>query len=166
VLLAAIAALVAVALIGAVVVLGIGRRRQARADLHGVVDTFAFETTLREYLKSAQKDVGLPSAEEGASLELLERYFKEKRLAFPFIVDPATRSELERGRHSLPFYLRVSANDAWGHPFVFRRPGRLHPKGWEIVSFGPNGEDDGGQGDDIVVGADDEPAGALPRSGE
>jgi hypothetical protein len=152
-LFAVIAALGAVALIGAVVVLGIERRRQARAEMDRIVGTFEFETGLRPYIQDAQQKVGLPRAEDGASLEHLQRYFDEKRPRYPFIVDPATRLEFLRVSH--PFFLRVSANDAWGHPFVYRRPGRLHPKGWEIVSFGANGEDDGGMGDDIVVGADD-----------
>ncbi|MEZ0229820.1 MAG: type II secretion system protein GspG, partial [Planctomycetota bacterium] len=44
--------------------------------------------------------------------------------------------------------------DAWGHPIDYRRPGRVHPRGWDLYSFGPNGVDEGGEGDDILVGED------------
>ena len=44
--------------------------------------------------------------------------------------------------------------DAWGHPIVFRLPGVVHRSGWDIYSFGPNGIDEQGQGDDLVIGDD------------
>jgi hypothetical protein len=58
----------------------------------------------------------------------------------------------------------VGDQDPWGHPIVYRRPGPLHPRGWDIYSFGPDGEDDGGRGDDIVIGEDDDaPITVTPR---
>jgi len=43
---------------------------------------------------------------------------------------------------------REVARDAWGHPLVYRPPppGQTVPV---VYSFGPNGEDEGGEGDDI-----------------
>ena len=46
------------------------------------------------------------------------------------------------------------ACDAWGNPIIFRRPGFVHPKGFDLYSVGPNGIDEHGAGDDIVVGDD------------
>jgi hypothetical protein len=45
-------------------------------------------------------------------------------------------------------------HDAWGRELVYRCPGPVHKNGWDLYSLGPNGEDDGGVGDDIGVGAD------------
>jgi hypothetical protein len=44
--------------------------------------------------------------------------------------------------------------DAWGQPLLFRCPGRQHPHGWDLYSVGPNGRDELGSGDDILVGED------------
>ena len=42
---------------------------------------------------------------------------------------------------------RTLALDPWGNPFQYRCS-RDHT--WSIYSFGPNGVDDGGRGDDVV----------------
>jgi len=44
--------------------------------------------------------------------------------------------------------------DAWGHPLVYRCPGRVHRAGWDLSSFGPNGVDDAGRDDDVLTGED------------
>jgi hypothetical protein len=44
--------------------------------------------------------------------------------------------------------------DAWGHAIKFRFPGRVHRHGWDLYSVGPNGIDEQGGGDDILVGED------------
>jgi hypothetical protein len=55
--------------------------------------------------------------------------------------------------------LTPKAFDAWGHPLYYCCPGRVHRHGWDLYSAGPNGVDEQGMGDDIVVGFDmtDEP---------
>jgi hypothetical protein len=52
-----------------------------------------------------------------------------------------------------------SCTDAWGRPFLFRAPGLVHPKGFDLYSTGPNGVDEGGDGDDIVGGGDSQATG-------
>ncbi len=42
------------------------------------------------------------------------------------------------------------ADDAWGRPIRYRSPGRRER--WEFSSLGADGEDDEGEGDDLVVG--------------
>jgi hypothetical protein len=44
--------------------------------------------------------------------------------------------------------------DGWGNPLIYRRPGPVHTKGWDLWSCGPNGKDDQGTFDDILVGED------------
>jgi hypothetical protein len=44
--------------------------------------------------------------------------------------------------------------DGWGHPIRYRCPGVVHKKGWDFYSCGPNGRDDQGEFDDLVVGED------------
>lgn len=48
----------------------------------------------------------------------------------------------------------LSERDSWGRPFVVRSPGVVHRSGWDIYSTGPNGLDEEGEGDDILVGED------------
>ena len=44
--------------------------------------------------------------------------------------------------------------DGWGRRMAYRCPGPVHRNGWDLYSFGPNGKDDDGGGDDILVGED------------
>ena len=54
----------------------------------------------------------------------------------------------------LPGIPPIEPNDAWGHPFIYRCPGTVHSYGWDLYSVGPNGVDELGQGDDILIGDD------------
>jgi type II secretory pathway pseudopilin PulG len=49
---------------------------------------------------------------------------------------------------------RQAVLDAWGNPIRYRSPGPIHRHGWDLYSVGPNGIDERGQGDDIIVGED------------
>jgi hypothetical protein len=42
-------------------------------------------------------------------------------------------------------------HDAWGRPLRFQKPGPVH-KGWDLWSVGPDGIDEHGAGDDLLVG--------------
>lgn len=42
--------------------------------------------------------------------------------------------------------------DAWGHPIRLVVPGYIHREGWDLYSLGPNGLDEYGEGDDILIG--------------
>jgi len=44
------------------------------------------------------------------------------------------------------------AMDAWDHNIYYRCPGPIHIHGYDLISCGPNGVYENGQGDDIVVG--------------
>jgi hypothetical protein len=44
--------------------------------------------------------------------------------------------------------------DAWGFPLRLMAPGPIHKHGWDLWSVGPNGIDERGDGDDLVVGED------------
>ncbi|MEZ0229822.1 MAG: hypothetical protein ACAI25_14440 [Planctomycetota bacterium] len=44
--------------------------------------------------------------------------------------------------------------DAWRQPIRYRSPGPVHKRGWDLWSVGPNGVDDEGRGDDVVLGED------------
>jgi hypothetical protein len=44
--------------------------------------------------------------------------------------------------------------DGWGQHLVFRSPGPAHRHGWDLYSVGPNGIDEQGLGDDLLVGED------------
>ncbi|MBI3724079.1 type II secretion system protein GspG [bacterium] len=46
------------------------------------------------------------------------------------------------------------AVDAWGNPIYYRCPGPVHKHGFDLISCGPNGVHEEGQGDDILVGED------------
>lgn len=50
--------------------------------------------------------------------------------------------------------------DGWGNPIRYRCPGPVHKKGWDLWSCGPNGKDDQGTFDDILVGEDVAPVGS------
>ncbi len=40
--------------------------------------------------------------------------------------------------------------DPWGNPYQYRYPGVHRKYKFDLYSFGPNGKDDGGKGDDIT----------------
>jgi|SRR5579883_610164 len=44
--------------------------------------------------------------------------------------------------------------DSWGNPIRLESPGPVHRKGWDVWSCGPNGVDERGGGDDILIGED------------
>jgi len=37
-------------------------------------------------------------------------------------------------------YLVIAPEDAWGRPFHLTCPGRRHPDGYDLVSYGPSGD--------------------------
>ncbi len=50
--------------------------------------------------------------------------------------------------------LKLPGLDAWGRPLHFACPGPIHRHGWDLWSCGPDGKDDQGTFDDILVGED------------
>jgi hypothetical protein len=60
---------------------------------------------------------------------------------------------VDNKRHVIDFAEWVVV-DGWGNPIRYRCPGPIHKKGWDLWSCGPNGKDDQGTFDDILVGED------------
>lgn len=48
----------------------------------------------------------------------------------------------------------IEAADGWGCPLIYRAPGPVHRRGWDLYSVGPNGIDEQGKGDDVLIGED------------
>lgn len=46
-----------------------------------------------------------------------------------------------------PYIAKPIVNDPWGHPYVYRFPGSHNPRGFDLFSTGPDGQEGGG--DDI-----------------
>jgi general secretion pathway protein G len=46
-----------------------------------------------------------------------------------------------------PYLKRAVTNDPWGNAYVFRTPGQHNASGYDLYSFGPDGQEGGG--DDI-----------------
>jgi hypothetical protein len=44
--------------------------------------------------------------------------------------------------------------DGWSHALRYACPGPVHPNGWDVWSIGPNGIDERGRGDDVLIGED------------
>jgi general secretion pathway protein G len=47
-----------------------------------------------------------------------------------------------------PYLKRGVPKDPWGNPYVYRQPGQHNPTGYDLYSFGPDGQEGGG--DDIT----------------
>jgi hypothetical protein len=41
--------------------------------------------------------------------------------------------------------------DYWGNRFIYRFPGEISGRNYDLYSVGPNGVDDGGGGDDVIM---------------
>jgi general secretion pathway protein G len=46
-----------------------------------------------------------------------------------------------------PYLKRIVGNDPWGHPYIYRAPGTHNASGYDLYSFGPDGQEGGS--DDI-----------------
>jgi general secretion pathway protein G len=46
-----------------------------------------------------------------------------------------------------PYLKKAVGNDPWGNPYIYRSPGQHNTSGFDLYSFGPNGQEGGG--DDI-----------------
>ena len=46
-----------------------------------------------------------------------------------------------------PYIKRGIPNDPWGHPYAYRFPGQYNANGYDLFSFGPDGNEGGG--DDV-----------------
>lgn len=64
----------------------------------------------------------------------------------------------EQERQAMDFYRRAWPEgmvvDAWNNPRHYRSPGPMHRRGFFVLSCGPNGIDEEGAGDDILMGAE------------
>ncbi len=46
-----------------------------------------------------------------------------------------------------PYLKRAVTNDPWGNPYMYRSPGQHNSSGYDLYSYGPDGQEGGG--DDI-----------------
>lgn len=51
-----------------------------------------------------------------------------------------------------PYLRQGIPNDPWGHPYHFQSPGAANPDGYDLVSYGRDGQP-GGEGEDADVGS-------------
>ncbi len=64
-------------------------------------------------------------------------------------------TDYKNGRWTLVWVgVDAGVKDPWGNHYLYRCPGPVHRHGWDLYSLGPNGVDEQGQGDDIMVGED------------
>jgi len=47
-------------------------------------------------------------------------------------------------------YLKKEPKDPWGNTYKYETPGKNNKQDYDLYSYGPNGGDDGGGGDDIA----------------
>lgn len=47
-----------------------------------------------------------------------------------------------------PYLKKAAPMDPWGRPYTYRSPGRLNPEDYDLLSYGPDGIEGGG--DDIT----------------
>jgi general secretion pathway protein G len=47
-----------------------------------------------------------------------------------------------------PYLKKAVPNDPWGNPYVYRNPGQHNTEGYDLYSFGPNGQE--GDTDDVT----------------
>ena len=75
------------------------------------------------------------------------------------LFEKTRRRHDDRGFNTYPNFcrsavtlLRDPPRDGWGRPIRLLFPGPKHT--WDLWSFGPNGIDESGDGDDVLVGED------------
>ena len=85
-------------------------------------------STLESGIDRFELDAGrFPSNEEGLAV---------------LVQQPTTQVKEWHG----PYVKRIP-NDPWGNPYVYRYPGQGNPQGFDLLSYGPNAQEGGG--DDI-----------------
>ena len=63
----------------------------------------------------------------------------------------AIQDEAKAANWRGPYIDAAALRDKWNNPLVYRYPGELRGEEYyDLISYGPNGQDDGGQGDDIT----------------
>ncbi len=160
-----LAALALAGLIAAAVVVAVGRERAAREERRRIEESHSHLVSVVSQLETLHRmsSVELPRGE--GNLAILTSFVVAAGAARPSATwDLATlRVVPERNTQSESFSVSLSSSwtwtvgdlDAWGRPIAYRCPGRRYVRSWELVSLGPNGEDDGGHGDDLVVGGEE-----------
>ncbi len=79
--------------------------------------------------------------------------FKKDVGSYPKTLDETIRPARGTRHWHGPYYFGPSVPlDPWGHPYIYTVPGKQSGKGYDLLSYGPDGEPGGG--DDIVNGSD------------
>jgi hypothetical protein len=96
------------------------------------------------------------SGDDNSGMKALGRVYELKLLVTHagYVGSLDTENHGWRFSHTLKGQNPTEPVDAWGRTLVYRCPGPVHHQGWDLYSFGPDGIDDRGEGDDILVGED------------
>jgi general secretion pathway protein G len=116
--------LVILAVLAAVVVPKFTKRSEQARIAAAKTDIANLETVLDAF----EVDVGrYPTTEEGLRA----------------LMEPPSNAKDWKG----PYLKRPVVNDPWGNPYVYRCPGQHNTSSYDLLSFGPDGQEGGG--DDI-----------------
>jgi general secretion pathway protein G len=116
--------LVILAVLAAVVVPKFTKRSEQARKAAATTDIANFETALDAF----EVDTGrYPTGEEGLRA----------------LMEAPSNAKDWKG----PYLKRLVTNDPWGNPYVYRCPGQHNVSSYDLYSFGPDGQEGGG--DDI-----------------
>lgn len=109
----------------------------------------------QEILESLAEDVrdfeGDPPRRDGGDLTDLS-ILVQGEISLP--ARPARRRSSRMSGGTIKLGEAYTHMDAWGNLIRYRCPGPNHKNGWDLWSVGPNGIDEQGAGDDLLVGED------------
>jgi hypothetical protein len=110
-------------------------------------------------VRKAKPIAAADDAREPTGLGALARELRRQRIGGSHVIEfVCERTRQAVAGYDTEFYIGsvewIEAGDAWNHLVRYRCPGPVHRNGWDLYSLGPNGIDDRGGGDDILVGED------------
>ena len=95
----------------------------------------------------AKADIAkLESVIEQFRLDMRRYPDEEEGLAALVSPPDSADAELWRGK-----YIKRNVKDPWGRPYIYRFPGEINADGFDLVSYGLDGEE-GGEGENADVG--------------
>ncbi len=115
----------------------------------GVLATVIIPRFVRRSEEAKQAAAELAIDNFGLALDMFEldngRYPTAEEGLEALWTEPETIPQLENWR---PYVKKPKFDDPWRNPYVYRYPGESNPHRYDLFSWGPNGEEGGG--DDIT----------------